>query len=466
MDILNRLIFHNTDYNLAICVFSSDALRHTLLEKKLISYTTFYAHRLNQLVHPDNPIEIYQTPHIDSGLSDLDDVHDHILFLAAGIKITDMRVLYDIKKIIDENEGYMAAGTLRDPGKGWFEIHHSFLLVNVKRWIRAGSPQFGSWEPKICELPVIEKIRMSDNYFQINFTGKVEEKKHDRQGWNFILAASKSGMEIFSLDDNIRKKYQYFYPEHESEHFWQAINDPTSVISDKLMPIQIELVGLVRTVNLPKIWLTNTESLEFEIAHDKKYDTVSLPAAGYKIIYATKYLNTGGTMVIYDYNQYSLDWAKHLYESDENDIIEIIKNWKNKKYFYAGRKPVFLDKELNIFTKESLESIKRSIDFFGNEAEFLISLSKYRKSKVKFIKVNIFDSPETLSDEYKGDTLVSVSNIFSTDYCAINTPLLENQQALKKFVDSIKTNCTITGQDAYCKFFTQDINNTSVLNGN
>ena len=462
MDIISTKnnTFLNTDYNLAICVFPSDGLKHTPLEIKLTSYTTFYAHRLNQLLDSDNPIEIYQTPEIDSGLSDLDDVHDHILFLAAGTNIKDLSILYDIKKIIDENEDYMAAGTLRDSGEGWFEIHHSFLLVNVKRWIRAGSPQFGSWESQICELPVIEKIIVSDTHFHINFTGEVKEKKHSKQGWNFISSASKAGMKIFSLDDNIRKKYQYLYPEHESQHFWQAINNPTNAISDKLIHNQIELVKLIRNVNQPKIWLTNTESIDFELGNDKKYDTVSLPAAGFKIIYATKYLNTDGTMVIYDYNQYSLDWAKHLYESDENDIIKIIKNWEHRDWFFAAGKRVFSDKELNVMTKESLESIKRSIDSFGNEVEFLTCLSKYRKSKVKFVKVNIFDSPKTLSDEYKGDTLVSVSNIFSTDYSAVNNLLFENQQALKNFADSIKTNFTITGQDAYCKFFLKDINNT------
>ena len=459
MDILNRG-FDNIKYNLAICVFPSEALRHTPLETKLTSYTTFYAHRLNRLSHPDTTIEIYQTPNIEAGLSDLDDIHDHILFLAAGTKIIDMSVLYDIKKIIDENEDYMAAGSLRDPGEGWFEIHHSFLLVNVKRWIRAGSPYFGSWRPQICELPVIEKISISDNYFHINFTGEVEEKKHSRQGWNFISSASKAGMKIFSLDNNIDKKYQYCHPEHASQHFWQAINNPTNAISDKLIHNQIELVKLIRNVNQPKIWLTNTESLDFKLGNSKKYDTVSLPAAGFKIIYATKYLNTDGTMVIYDYNQYSLDWMKHLYESDEDDIIIIIKNWEHREWFFAAGKRVFSDKELNVMTKESLESIKRSIDSFGNEVEFLTCLSKYRKSKVKFVKVNIFDSPKTLSDEYKGDTLVSVSNIFSTDYSAINTPLFENQKALKNFADSIKTKCTITGQDAYCKSFIQDINNT------
>lgn len=465
MDILTDT-FHNINYNLAICVFTPDTLRDTKLERKLTSYTTFYAHRLNQLVHPFNPIEIYHTPHIESGLSDLDDTHDHILFLAAGTKITDMSLLYDIKKIIDENDGYMAAGTLRDPGESWFEIHHSFLLVNVKRWIRAGSPQFGSWEPQTCELPVIEKTEMSDNYFSINFTGEFEEKEHRRQGWNFILSASKADMEIFSLDDNIRKKYKYCYPEHASQHFWHAINNPTDKISDKLLLPQIELVKLIKNVNEPKIWLTNTETLDFEIGNDKKYDTVSLPAAGFKTIYATKYLETDGTLVIYDYNQYSLDWMKHLYESDGSNIFEIIKNWEHRGYFYASGKKVFSDKELNIFTREAVESIKRSIDNFGNELEFFIHLCKFRESKVKFVKVNLFDSPETLSVEYKGNTLVSVSNIFSTDYSAIMNPLFENQKALKNFVDSIKTNCRITGQDAYCKLFNKDINNTEVLNGN
>ena len=465
MDILTDT-FHNTDYNLAICVFPSDTLRNTVLERKMMSYTTFYAHRLNQLVHPDNPIEIYQTPHIESALSDLEDEHDHILLLAAGTKITDMSILYDVKQIIDDNEDYMAAGVLRDPGEGWFEIHHSFLLVNIKRWIRAGSPMFGSWDSGIKELPVIKKTEIDKDNFSISFTGEVEEKEHRRQGWNFIVSASKNDMQILSLENSFREKFSYCYPEHASQHFLKSLDNPLNTVNDYLLNSQVDLVKLIRNVNLPKIWLTNTETIDFQIGNDKKYDTVSLPAAGFKIIYAAKYLETDGTLVVFDYNQYSLDWAKHLYESDETNILEIIKNWKHREYFYASGKKVFSDKEMKIYTKETIDSIKRSSEHFGNEVEFLISLNNFRKSKVKFVKVDLFNSPETLTKEYNGDTLVSVSNIFSTDYSAIVNPLFENQKSLKNFADSIKTNCRITGQDAYCKFFIKDINTTEVLNGN
>lgn len=457
MDILTET-FYNTNYNLAICVFPADTLRHTPLEKKLTSYTTFYAHRLNQIVDPNNPIEIYQTPHIEAGLSDLEDEHDHILFLSAGTRISDMSVLYDIKKIIDENEDYMSAGVLRDPGEGWYEIHHSFLLVNVKRWIRAGSPEFGSWEPKVEELPIIRKVEKSTDYFDIEFTGEVEEREHKRQGWKFILSASKNEMNIFSIGPEIRKKYNYCYPEHKSQDFWKSLSNPEGEIADGLINNQVQLIKILKNVNLPKIWLTNTEVIHFEGHEKKKYDTVSLPAAGFKILNSVNYLKKDGKLVIYDYNQYSLDWAKHLYESESDDIFDIIKNWEHREYFYSSGKKVFSDKELNTFTRESIDSINRSIRSFGSDVLFLLSLAAYRKTNVEFVKVNLFTEPEILSKRFEGDTLLSISNIFSTDYSALLQPIFENQKCLKTFVDSIETKCFVTGQDAYCKMINSEVN--------
>lgn len=461
MDILTET-FHNSKYNLAICVFPPDTLRNTELERKLTSFTTFYAHRLNQLVHPDNQLEIYQTPTIEAGLSDLEDEHNHILFVSSGVQIKDMSILYDIKKIIDDNEDYLAAGVIRHPEGHWFEIHHGCFLVNVKKWIRAGSPPFGAWDPKTEELPVIEKTVIDNKNFTISFTGEFEETLHRRQGWNLISVASRNELEIFSFDAKIQSKFKYYYPEYRSESFLQGLNDPNHT-DDKLLNVQKDLIKFIKNYNMPKIWLTNTETIEFELDFwaQKKYDTVALPAAGFKIINAVNYLNDSGRLIIYDFNQLSLDWARYLYESKETDVLKLAASFEHREYFYASGQKAFPDLNSSNMTKLAYDSINRSIDSFGSVENFSHSLELYRNSKVEFIKSDLFSDPKGLSERFDGHTLISVSNIFSTDYSAISQSLFENQKCLKYFLDSINTSGYITGQDAYCNLINHQLKSKS-----
>jgi len=458
MDIITTT-FYNDNYNLAICICPPDTLRHTPLQNKMTEYTKFYAHRLNQLVHPDNPIKIYESTHIDSALVDLQDKHEYVLILSAGMKISDMSALFDFKDIIDNEDDFFVAGNLRDGEDSYCEIHHSILLVDVKRWCRAGSPCFGGWENEVRELPVVEKV-INDKHITINFTGEKKEQHHQRQGWGYIEAAGNNNMRVISLQPS--RKYEYCYPEHRSAEFWDNIIKPEKNID--LLIVQQNVIKQIRSVSFPKIWLTNTESIDFEIYNNPFYDTVALPASGFKMINAVNYMKDTGTLLIYDYNPLSLAWAKFIYESESTDIKELAKQWKDRQYFFVAGSKVFSDKENTIYTKEASDSIQRSIDAFGSGSsfftdDFYTTLEKFRKARVQFIECDLFNDPKSLTSYFEGHTLVSVSNIFSTDFSAINQPVFENQKCLQNFVKSINTNFRILGQDAYCRRIDKEIEN-------
>lgn len=456
MDIITTT-FYNDNYNLAICVCPPDTLRHTPLLKKMMEYTKFYAHRLNQLVHQDNLIKIYDSTHIDSAMVDLQDKHEYVLILSAGLKITDMTLLFDIKNIIDNEDNFLVAGVVRDGGGSYCEIHHSFLLVDVKRWCRAGSPIFGGWENEVKELPVVNKT-IDGQYVNIEFTGEKKEQHHKRQGWGYIEAAGNNKMSVVSIPPT--RKYEYCYPEHKSIEFWDNIQKPEKDI--KLLQVQKNVINQLRSKNFKKIWLTNTEFINFEIYNHPYYDTVALPASGFKIIYAVNYIKNNGQLLIYDYNQISLDWAKFIYESEDTDILNLIKTWEGRKHFFVAGSKVFSDKECKAFTKEALTSIERSIAAFGTEQnlfqDFEETLKKFRSVKVKFLLCDLFNNPESLTSQFTGNSLVSVSNIFSTDFSAINQPVIENQKCLGNFVKSINVPTRILGQDAYCRRIDKEVN--------
>jgi len=367
--------------------------------------------------------------------------------------------LFDIKNIIDTVDDFLAAGIVRDGNGDYHELHHSFLLVDVKRWLRTGSPVFGGWDISTKELPVIEKI-INDNHISISFTGEKKEQTHKRQGWAYLEAAGNNQMQIVSLDKSITNKFAYCYPEHKSIEFWDSIQKPEK--KNDLLVVQKKVIDQINSVNVDKIWLTNTEAIDFEIYNNPFYDTVSLPASGFKMFNAVNYLKVGGTLVIYDYSKYSLAWAKHVYESTSENIIEMVKEWEHRKYFFVAGSKVFSDTECKSFTKEALNSIDRSINAFTDrnslfKTTFVDTLRKYRESNIKFIECDIFNSPEELTVHYEGNTLVSVSNIFSTDFSAINQPVFENQKCLKNFVNSINTPVRVIGQDAYCRKIDKEI---------
>jgi hypothetical protein len=447
------------DVNLAICIFPADTLGHEALKDKMTEYTTFYAMRFNQLIKEGtSPIDIYQAESITAALHDLSDKYDHILLMASGVRILDMSVIYDIKKIIENNDYFVAAHIL-DWKENWYELHHHFLLVNSKKWIAAGSPNYGSWEHTEQELPVIERSieNFHDDYtpLWIKFTGEYKNQLHTKQGWNFINVAARNNYSIINWDLGIRFKRTYYYPEDHSEDFYKSINELNVIGITN--PNQIKLIKETNNI-ANQIWILNSENMDLEIPPEK-FDTLTFTASGFKFLEAfnSDRLNENGKLVIYDFNPLSIEWIKQLHTSSDDDILKLISDFPNKNNFKFFGSVVFSDN--GEYTKEFIDSLNITRDYFGGKDSFLNLIKKFRDCKVDFVQVDLFNEPEKLTNTFEGKTLINISNIFCTDFTNIFYGISKSTEKLKALLSTIKTECLIVGQDSYCRPIKKRINN-------
>ncbi len=440
------------DIGLAICIFPADTLHNQELIDKMTEYTTFYALRFAQLSNDRSPpVEVFHAMNIESGLHDLADQYEHILFMASGVRIYDMSIIFDVKRIIQENHNYLAAAHILEWQEKWYELHHQFVLVNTKKWIAAGSPDYGGWEERIDNLPVVERSfeNFHDHYtpLWIKFTGQYADQFHQKQGWNFINQAARNGFEIINWNQEIRNKRTYYYPEDNSERFLQGLKtidiDPKANANQRNLINQLKVIG-------KQIWVLNSENMDLELM-GLTYDTIALPAAGFKFLHAieTQSLNKDGKLIIYDYNPLSIDWIKFIYENKDKNIDDLIKTFEHRQHFKFFKNNVF-GKE-GLYTKEFSDSLKITKEFFGGSQKFEGLLELFRNTRVEFLQVDLLKDPNSLTERFQGNTVVNISNIFCTDFSNAVIGMKATTVMLKTFLNSIKTQTLILGQDSYCR---------------
>ena len=444
MNIITDYIYNAN--NIAICIFPGDGLNHPHLKPKMVSYTLFFALRFKSFT---NKLDIVFADSIDAGLKTYSN-YNHILFMAAGVRIYDSSILVDIDKIIYKNPNYMVAAHILEWGNDWYELHHQFVLVNIKNWITAGRPEYGGWKPDVDVLPVIERSKENfhDHYtpLWIKPTGEHIWTYHEKQGWNFIGSAFDNGFDVINWDHNIRSKRTYYYPETNSNLFYDCLINKKHH-PDITNPNQRKLINEVIGIK-KQVWILNSEDMDI-MAKGQKYDVVALPASGFKYldVFKSSALNPGGKIVIYDYNQTSLDWIKSLYKSKSVDFRQMIDAFpRNKELkWYGINNPDILTPKKSL-CKEFVDSFQKTIDYFKGETNFLNYLKQFRSTPVEFIKTDLINDFDNLIAALgDGSSMLHISNIFATDYLNAAIGLNEMDNSFKKLIKSVNKQTRIIG---------------------
>lgn len=448
MNIVTDFLYNKN--NLAICIFPSDALHHKDLEKRMTDYTYFYALRFKSIA---DKIDILFADSIDQGLK-LHKGYDHILFMAAGVRIYDSSILIDVNNVINSNPYYMAAGHILHWGDDWYELHHQFVLVNVGNWKKSGSPVYGDWKPDVDRLPEI--LRSEENFHDdytplwVKPTGIMSQTYHSKQGWNFIGQAMTHGFQIVNWDETIRNKRTYYYPETNSEIMYQCItnrkHDP-AITNPNQRKLINEVIGLNN-----QVWILNSEEMDI-IAKGKKYECIALPASGFKFldIFKSNALTPSGKIIIYDFNQISIDWIKHLHKNKSNDIRHLVASFshnKELKWFGINNPTVLNPKgEVNVrFEKD----FKKTRNYFGGDDKFYQYLDMFRNSEVEFIHTDLLENNQNLLDAI-GDkkSIFHISNIFATDFLAARVGLKAMKESFGNFLNAVNRNTRVVGLSPY-----------------
>lgn len=455
MNIIDRRF--DNKINLAICIFPSDILKNTELAEKMTEYTRFYALRFNQIMKNDTTLDVHWAPTIEAALEQYGEKYDHLLLMAAGVRIFKMDILFDIERMILDNPDYFCAAHILDWKERWFELHHQFVLVNTQQWQKCGRPYYGDWLEAIEELPVIERSveNFHDDYtpLWIKHTGEFKHQRHQVQGWNFINVAARHGVEILNWPQHIRLKRTYYYPESQSNDFLESLKtlDATKITN----PNQRRLIESCNAVR-DQIWVINSEHMRF-IDTEETYDTVATTASGFKFLDAyyselladrCRHCGEDSKLIIYDFNPHSIEWVKYLHTSTSEDIAEMVAEFPHRRNFKILGDSVF--STTGNLTRAFSDGLQISIDYFGGIDRFKKYLRMFRSSNVEFVLSDLYNTPQQLTTHFNGKTLFNISNIFCTDVGNAYYGMAETKRRYQQLLDSIQVDCTVVGHDADC----------------
>ena len=479
------------DINLAICIFAPALCSNKQLGDYMNQYTKFYA---NRFIWISDKIDIHIVNDIDDGLDKFRDTYDHILFMAGGCRIYDSSIIVDVANVIRKEPEYLAAAHILDWKEKWYELHHQFVLINVGNWKKAEEPYFGSWDKITWDggddynetnidmdptgglflsytsrsfwqertLPVVERSKENfhDDYtpLWIKNTGETFTRYTIAQanagtgefyslcpGWMFIVQAYKHNMSIHNWDKKIRSKRTYYYPEEKSDQMWQSIQDkkPHTDITNYN---QKQFLQLIEQGVQDQIWLLNSEDMNLN-NQGKQYDTVALPASGFKFLdtFHNNAIKVDGTLILYDFNPLALHWIEHIYNSDKLSIPDLLLDYKGscKHFKWFGNSRQYVDPQVLINDPTFRQGLEATNQYFDNN--IAMRLQQFRQWKVKFIQVDLIKKPKDLLEHIQGDGLLHISNIFSTDWLVASEGLSKAQHYFNSFLSGVEPSIRISG---------------------
>jgi hypothetical protein len=372
-----------------------------------------------------NQLDIVFAETIDDGLLKHGDNYDHILFVAAGVRLYDSDIINDVVQEIRSKPDYLAMAHMLDWTwqDRWWELHEQFVLINAKTWRDIKRPYFGGWKNGEKDLPIIERSKENyhDNYVPLwaKDSGERKVQKYACPGSNFLNEGYKNGCNFYTWPKTIRNKHTYYYPETNSELMWSTLQTKTinQINYNTLNYNQKRFVGELLKGVQDQVWATNSEDMQL-YNRGELFETVILPASGFKFldVYKSRVLNTNGKIIMYDWNGKSLNWIKHIYTSKATEIEDLINSysdWKDLIWFGIDNKQIIVDGKLNPSFVASFES---TLSFFGGPDLFWNYVKQFRESDIKFIEADIIYESDKLYKYFNGRTLFHISNIFATDW--------------------------------------------------
>lgn len=193
-------------------------------------------------------------------------------------------------------QDFVVAGHILDRKDAYYELHHQCYVVNLEKYRELGCPEVGQQElgavhTQYAPYRSIENIH--DDYTPTTVVSGFTKKEyaHKCHGWNILSLALdiESGVTVF--DASIRDNKRHFYPESPKDFYKQ--------LSWAYHRLNFCHDTFVHT--------SNTETVHLPV---KQYKQIVTPASG---VWFKDYLAPDGTVVMYDYNQSSLDYWQAQY---------------------------------------------------------------------------------------------------------------------------------------------------------
>lgn len=225
----------------------------------------------------------------------------HAVVFSTGTEfIFGNKFFKEIEKLCESD--FFVYGHILDRQEAYYELHHQCYLLNLEKYNILGQPLVGSQELGLSHTqtaPVRTAENLHDNYTPLFISpgNSQTDYKHKMHGHNLISKGLMHGYQIIAFTENIRQYKKYYYPENPTEFLNQ--------LSWAHARYNYCMTEFVHTSHTEHFNINDT------------YDQLIITASGVELL---KYANPDATIIVYDYNQKSLDYYK--------DVI----NWKNIEF--------------------------------------------------------------------------------------------------------------------------------------
>lgn len=370
--------------------------------------TLFYLKRINRDVSIicEDTIEEVLLKSFSAGF-------DYCVVQSAGCTLKSFEYDREIAEFISQNNFGVAGHPLWWPNR-WLELHPQFFIINLRAWDQVGRPDFGTWEYAPQMLPVIERSveNFHDDYtpLWVKPTGEKSLQGKAGQGWKLLSAMFENEWPVITLSERIRFNKFYHYPESDTYKFEESIKTLTPYPGQNWN--QSKSINDAKCVK-DQIWLFNSEPMR--IRNQGKFDLTVNTASGFKIFDLLKHdkVSDNARVIVYDFNPKSLSWYQQFYTWHNENLLECIRAFPDKKYFtWIGQ----TDPEYN--ENASFNNLYRTtLEYFGGEEKFQELWRKFKSMPVTFAEVDLYKNPQQFAELFvgSGNKFVNLSNIFSTD---------------------------------------------------
>lgn len=291
--------------------------------------------------------------------------YSHAVVFSTGTEFTNGSNFFEAIEELAQID-FLVAGHVLDRKDAYYELHHQCYVVNLFHYNMLGQPAIGKQELGALHKQTVP-YRTSNNYHD-DYTpravingSKTKEYSHKCHGWNILSTAFDNEVPVIVFDDTIRENKIHFYPESPDDFYKQ-------------------LGWAYHRLNYCHdtfVHTSNTETVDLPV---KQYDQIVTPASG---VWFKDYLAPGATVIMYDYNQSSLNYWQSYYPEYKFVLCDLLSDDNLLDY---------IDTSIN----NTLINLSNIFNYEGTV--FFYSL-EYRKYKEKLL-INAIQSTMPIATVY------------------------------------------------------------------
>lgn len=274
-------------------------------------------------------------------VSSLLDGYEYAVIISTGTEFVNGDLFFQkLKNLITTD--FFICGHILDRNDAYYELHEQCYIINLKKFKELGMPSIGDYKlnsPHVETMPIRSLENYHDEYTPVSVKSGKDKKQylHKCHGWYILKTAFEYNMKLVVFDEEFRTSKIHYYPESRVD-FLKHLN----LIYAKESNCAHNFVHI-----------SNTEISTFT----RYYDQLVIPASG------TLYLDLikSGNVIVYDYNDNSLDyWKEHLPRKPEIEysFIKVDLLSKNNLIDYLQPYKKTLINLSNIFAYEGTSTLK------------------------------------------------------------------------------------------------------------